>query len=142
MNFDTLSLEGMIRQGRYGRIDSNINARNFSGDALKVNRNTLLIHPKRQLSSKVVQERLESDNRTGAKLGSLLYHGFRNPNDQESFPILALGSTIELAGRLFVPCLYMDMGNRALLLKKVDGTWPSEYRFLAELAAAQNSAAA
>lgn len=66
-----------------------------------------------------------------ATIIELLTFGVMHPEEQQKFPIVALGSVGKMNGDDYVPVLYGNDGGRALALSCCCDYWHPYYRFLA-----------
>ncbi|MBI2030537.1 hypothetical protein HYT05_02860 [Candidatus Kaiserbacteria bacterium] len=128
----TQTLEQMIAAGRYDWKNSDITAERFSlvGDGV-VDFEIKLFHFKRSISSEDADEAIKNDGWESAKIEHLLAFGAKYPEEQRKFPIVGLGSSAQVSGGRYVPCLYGGDSLRCLDLAWWGGGWAGYYRFLA-----------
>jgi hypothetical protein len=129
VNYD-LSVEEMIRAGKYDRASSEINSQNFPAEKKGVS--DLLIHLVRFdgfMESEEVLRELDKQGLRPATLPELLALGAQHPYLQRRFPIVALG-LVWHGGRV-VACLWGDARNRGLGYDWLGIRWDGLHRFAA-----------
>ena len=90
--------------------------------------------PKGSVSPEDAIERMKGDDEDNpwlpGRAAHLLVFGAKNPDAQRVNSIVALGSAAEVSGDHYVPCLYGDVSERGLRLRRWNYVWSSYYRFL------------
>ena len=132
VNYD-LSVEDIVKLGRYDWANSDITAKNFpTTRAGKAEVAVELIHFNCYVSTKNALSKLNRMGYRPAELHELLFFGEKYPNVQREFPIVALGSVWQFRyGNRLVPYLYGNGSERNLCLNWVGGDWSEIYRFAA-----------
>lgn len=130
----TQSLAGMIEAGKYDWKNTDITSENFPivGTG-KMEVELKLIHLKKAMTTKQIEEHLEKLGLVSAKIEHLLAFGEKYSEEQRKFPIVALGSVwVRPGGSRFVSCLGSDGSGRFLCLGWDDpgSGWSGTCRFL------------
>lgn len=121
-----------IKAGKYDWANDSINAKNFPTAKTGVAQlEAVLVHFDRYMESNQVIEELDKLGLRAGDLDELLAFGITYPNKQREFPIVALGSVVQLDGSRCVPYLVYWHGKRRLDLAYWGGRWRGNYRFLA-----------
>ena len=133
------SLEQMIAAGNYDWIDSDITAARFpvKGAGL-VEYEYKLVHldkdidsdPDKDIDSDSAKERIEKDDWQVGGIEHLLAFGVKYPDEQRKYPIIALGSVVEVYGSRSVACLLRLDAERRLRLHWWSTPWHRDCRFL------------
>jgi hypothetical protein len=134
----TISLEEMISAGHYDWVNKSIDKRCFPiRNTGKEEWEFKVFDFDCYVSSESAVSRIENDDKNNpwqpAAIEHLLTYGARNPDEQRTFEIIALGSVGEVSGYHSVPYL----GQCRYTLKRDFGLhfwvddWNSHYRFLA-----------
>jgi len=143
MNTDTITdrviavdygkpLADMIAAGKYGWVNSEITAENFSieGTGKKTFR-TKLFHFNRYVPSEVVAAAIKDENFSPATHIHGLAFGAAFPEEQRKYPIACLGSSAQLHGGRVVVYLDKVGGKRSLRLSNWNDGWNEGWRVLA-----------
>lgn len=127
----SLNLEEMIDLGKYDWKNNHIKSGNFpvKGDG-KSELDTQLIHFNKHISSEDALKGLDKKGLRPATIEELLAFGAQYSEEQRKFPIVALGSSCEVYGDRYAPCLLSHGSCRNLGLDSWDGDWRESYRFL------------
>jgi hypothetical protein len=130
------SFEAMIAAGHYDWINHDITSDRFpirDSNTARVEINIFIFD--RCISSVDVVEAITGADTAHpwepANIGHLLCFGASNPEEQRNYPIIALGSVVEVRGDRYVPYLVRHGPTRALRLSWWDSDWYRDYRFLA-----------
>ena len=131
-----MSLEEMIAAGRYDSKNDNLNSKNYPviGEG-KVEFEWDLVHPNRDISTADAHKETAKDSDPAnpwmdAKTEHLLAFGAAYPEEQQKFPIVALGSVAGVDGVRRVPGLDKDGSERGLGLGWYENVWNAGCRFL------------
>lgn len=132
----SLILEQMVAAGRYDWKHDDITAEHFpiTGNGV-ITLETKLFHFNRLIQSEEATKLIVSADLNNswqvAKIEHELAYGTAYPEEQRKFPIIALGSSCELGGARFVPCLGRYGTQRDLYLDNWCDYWEADGRFLA-----------
>lgn len=130
-----LSLEQMIAAGCYGWKNGDITAKHFpiKGNGT-VTLETNLFDFSQTISSEAAVDAIaKADPRNPWRVAMIeheLAYGATYPEEQQKFPIIALGSSCRMGGDRFVPCLRRGVSERDLDLCCWDDDWNAVCRFL------------
>lgn len=126
------SLKQLIKAGKYGWVNEDINDKNFPDFKEMPAEKTELLHFNKVLSSEKLLEEMTKQGYRPANLKELLTFGKDNPEEQRKYHIIGLGSVWRnLYGGRSVPYLWDDFDGRGLSLGWYDRDWLSNDRFLA-----------
>lgn len=128
-----MSLEEMVKAGRYDWFDNDVNAEHFpiSGQS-KASDDLILIHFNRPISSEDVLKELDRQGFRVAILPELLAFGATYPDEQRKYPIVALGSVWQGPyGLRYVSYLGAGARGRYLDLSRYVLDWRDDWRFAA-----------
>jgi hypothetical protein len=126
-------IEKLVTNGKYDYANSNIVSANFPEEKNPTAElEAVLFHPDEEdVTSEAVLERMENENLRPASVRELLVFGVQFPDVQRQFPIVALGTVVQLYGDRLVACLGRGASGRSLALSWFDGGWYRRCRFLA-----------
>lgn len=129
-----LSLEEMIKVGRYQSVNPSITSEHFpiKGKGTK-EVETKLVHFDRFLGSDEVIQELDKDGLRPAIIEELLAFGSRYPMMQWQFPIVALGSILRRPDHHQKDVPYLWGRERHLDLVSFESLWHDNIRFLTVL---------
>jgi hypothetical protein len=126
------SLEAMIAAGNYDWTNSDITAKRFLVAGSGIEQFEIkLFHFDRPMSSETAVETIKAAGWEPGQIEHLLAFGEKYPQEQRKYPIIALGSVVEVDGRHYVPYLYRDDARRSLRLNWWAYDWHGLCRFLA-----------
>ena len=129
---DSLDLFKMIELGKYGWVDSNIVPARFPFEAgvgkREIRARFEYYHG---VSTDVALAHFKSKGLYPAGIRELLALGKAHPLWQTRFPIVALGSSCEIDGKLKFTCLGGKDEERRLILEPSYDLWPKVFLFLA-----------
>lgn len=132
VNYD-LSLNGMIKAGKYDWVNQDITAEHFpiKGEG-ESKLNLEFFHFNRIMESDEVFAEMDEAGYRPATIEELLALGAQYPEEQRKYFIVALGSVWQRPhGYRVVPCLWSDVRERNLNLNWLDNRWNANYRFAA-----------
>lgn len=121
----TLSLEKLIKKGKFDYVNSDITPSNFPAQPLRSSEYKLF-HFNRSITSEDAEKEIEKEGYTTANIFELL--SWKDWNSKDI--VIALGSSCMLGGDRRVPRL-RGFGERYLYLYWWDGEWDDGCRFLA-----------
>jgi hypothetical protein len=130
------TLEAMIATGKYDWKNDDITAKRFplTGEGL-VEVEACLFHFDRSISSEDAVKAIETADKqnpwTPGQIEHVLSFGAFFPEEQRKYPVVGLGSVVEVSGLRHVPELWEDGAGRRLDLSWWKGDWDEDYRFLA-----------
>ena len=102
-----MNLEEVVREGRYSRVNPNINSKNFPPTRKgKVALNIVLIHLGRRISPKAALDELERIGYRPADLLELLVFGARYPDVQMEFCVVSLSTWENPNGYRYITQLF------------------------------------
>ena len=123
--------EERFARGRYGWRNPDLTEQRFPVTAGQIGELELKrFHFNRGLSSETAIRLIREDGYQPAEIGHLLAFGERFPEEQRRYPVIGLGSVVEVGGSLSVPALWFDGDRRTLDLIWYDGDWHRNYRFI------------
>lgn len=127
-----MSLEDMIKAGRYDWINSDLTVEHFpiKGEG-RVEFEAKLFSFDHIISSEDAKALIEEEGWEVAKTEHLLAFGAKNPKERWRYRIMALGSSGELLGGRLVPSLGWGDSEGSLDLLWWGNGWTSNCRFLA-----------
>ena len=127
-NYDR-SVEDAVKAGKYDWSNDNITTNNFPSKRTgTADTEIILVKFERDMESGDVVKQLDKQGLRPAELPELLAFGEKYPDVQRDFPVVALGSVLQiLVGDRPAPCLDGHSGRRNLCLF----WWGSFYRFAA-----------
>ena len=126
------SLAEMIKAGKYDWTNSDITEKHFPVKGGGVVERMLTIHHyNRAMESKEVIAALEAIGKEPVPVEDLLAFGAKYPEEQQKYPIIALGSVARVRGSRDVPYLGRRDSERVLGLRWFGGRWSEDCRFLA-----------
>ncbi len=127
---DGLSVEEMVRAGKYDWSSPEINSKNFPSEKKGISDVAIqLVRFDGFMESEEVLRDLDGQGLRPATLPELLALGAQHPYLQKKFPIVALGLTLH-GGRV-VACLWGDTRNRGLGFDWLGIRWDGLHRFAA-----------
>ncbi|MCC6448308.1 MAG: hypothetical protein IT215_06450 [Chitinophagaceae bacterium] len=128
-----MTLDEMIRAGKYAYANDNIDDRRFpvKGKGKVEVECKLFQFTNRNVSSEEAMRVIKEAGWEVAKAEHLLAFGVKYPEEQLKYPIIALGSVGKVDGDRDVASLCKDGSKRRLDLYWFDNDWHSYYRFLA-----------
>jgi hypothetical protein len=128
-----LSIEELVRFGKYDWANSDITSKHFSTKRTgKVGINVKLIHFNRVISSYEALREMDNLGYRPAEACELLAFGAKYPDVQREFPIIALGSVWQrLDGARYVLYLFRDDAERYAYLAWFGSGWGDRCRFAA-----------
>ena len=126
-----LEFEERVRRGDYGWRNGDLTERRFpvTGDQVGATEQRLF-HFARSISSQEAIWRIRQEGFEPARIGDILAFGEAFPREQLRYPVIGLGSVVEIDLKLSVPALWFDGDRRTLDLIWYDGDWHRNYRFL------------
>jgi hypothetical protein len=129
------SVKDSISAGKYDYANEGITKNNFPSAEHEKGKKELqftLYHFGRDVESDYAISEMDKDGKRPATLRELLAFGETNPEFQNQFPIIALGSFwVNRNGYRYVACLFGFDSERYLCLDWYDYRWDDDYRFLA-----------
>jgi hypothetical protein len=130
---ETLSLEELVKEGKYDWSNENIISKNFPlpKNGKKSDKEVFLFHFVKNMSSEAIIALMDKAGYKPATIWDLLSLGASHPDLQREFPVVALGSVAELVGFRFVGCLRRCDSERDADLNDFGREWGGGYRFLA-----------
>lgn len=124
-----MPFEQMVAEGRYDWRNDNLNEKNFPIKG-KGKRHFECKLFDANCSSKQGVERIEAAGFKPGATEHILKFGATFPEIQRKTPIVGLGSTARVGGRVDVPCLGRGGAGRGLGLSWWGGGWPGDWRLL------------
>jgi hypothetical protein len=130
-----ISLEDMIAAGKYDWKNDAIVAATFPSETAGIIQfETKIFHFNRYISSTDAVATIKADDEQNrweaARIEALLAYGAKNPKLQREYPIIGLGSIVEVRGNRYVPYLRGIGAERGLDLRWWGGVWGGGCRFL------------
>lgn len=127
-----MAIEELVRLGEYDSVNKNITSRNFPTTRTGEEETTaILVHFDRDIESDDAVKELDAIGLRPAEADETLAFGKQYPDKQRKFPIVGLGSVVQLSGVRYVLYLAGWDGKRGANLRYWDGRWGCDYRFLA-----------
>ena len=131
LNVFGLSIEELVKQGKYGYANPDITDDNFKSDEMHQTE-IILRHFNNDMSTDAVLKALDEEGLKPATMSELLEFGSRYPDLQKQFPIVALGSVwLSRNGGRYVGYLDFYVGQRSLGLRWIGNGWRGICRFAA-----------
>lgn len=124
----------LVRLGKYDRYDNAINREKIrTARSGKVHLEAVLVYFDRAVTDEYVIAELKTIGLRSGELHELLSFGVQHPEIQCQFPIIALGTIVQLDNIHGTPCLSgtRDGDFRQLSFTYCGGKWGGGYRFLA-----------
>ena len=122
----------LIADGRYDWVNGDV-AKHFSiasGQGVHPV-DVHLLHYNKQMTSDQVLADVERQGLRPVTFQELLWIGIQHPELQRTFPIIALGTVVQVHGYRYVACLGRGDRERSLYLRWSDGEWHEVCRFAA-----------
>ncbi len=127
----TTVLQRLIIAGKYDWVNPNFTQENFPiPENFVLGADPKVFHFNRSISSEDAIKEMDEVGYKPAMIWDLLNYGAKNPEEQQKFPIIGLGSVGEVHGGRYVPYLNRCVSGRDLYLVWWDGGWDAYCRFL------------
>lgn len=125
------ALAEMIADARFDWVNNNITQESFPHQGMGVVwLAPELVHVGHYVSSDDALKALDAHGRRASTMAELVRYGAENPNEQRTYPIVALGQVGRLWSGRRVGVLRVGVGGRRLGLDTFEDGW-DYYRFLA-----------
>ena len=131
---ETVSVEDVVKAGKFDWINSDINSANFPklADGQRLGEiEVFLFHFGMFMSSELVITEMDKAGYKPANIWILIYLAIKEPDLQKGFSIVALGSVCRLCSQRRVPFLCEGSSGRHLNLRNLNFDWGGSCRFLA-----------
>lgn len=128
----TMTLGSLIKAGKYGFVDSDITEANFPmPEGFTLGTEPKLFHFNPSISSENAILEMKKKGYRPATIWDLLNFGAKNPELQEQFPIVALGSATLIVDRRYVAYIHRSGKGPYIELFWFGREWDDDFRFLA-----------
>jgi hypothetical protein len=125
------TIEQLVKAGNYDYANPDITSKNFpSSEEGNKDVEFGLFHFNRDISSDDSIEGMKAEGYRPATAKETLSFGEKNPKLQLEYPIVGLGSVVELDGDRQVVYLIRNGSNREARLYYYDDDWHDSFRFL------------